>query len=843
MLRLYTWALRDWDASATVNPLAEMEQLYHARLARLRQDAAALLARWYRRRREDIAACAPAKRELGRRWRRREAKEARRREEEEARRAADAERRAQLEAARRAREQQARRAREAEAEHRFHGHRLRALQRVRALAPGLAARVPPLTHTHRPPASQVWAVLCAEARWPGAARRRTRETATLWMAAAAEWVETRRRLHAAAATIQRGARCMLGRTLARRERRAAERREKLARQAMARARSQTLARAFQAWFTRWRIWRHVRGLMERGAASLVHRVFSAWKEAAARGVRARTAAALRLQCWARTCAARRELARRASSRRRRLDEAEAAATRARREREAVLQMQQWLRNRKRFAAARARRERLRQARHQRRIASLQHAWSSWMQARRALRAEIHGSAVARHEAQRVARSCLRAWREHTARGVSARAASALHVQRVWRGRCGRRRVRRARARHNAAVAIQSVFRACLARRAAAELRSNDEQWRWARHWAAVSVQRICRGCLGRRRADHLRARHLLRAAVDGDADSLRAAFLRGEDLFVVDGNGWNALMLAAASGSKRAVKVCLRNGIDPNCQDVRLRPALRMLPVLILPPPFSHFQRAGRSVLHQLCDEAPSSEGEAVLAYVLSKGGNPEVPDQEGNTPLALACSRGRIRYAAILLHMGASVDAPGRRGRAPLHLAACQARHQTLCRLLLQMGAHASPRDHEGRAPMHVLAERGGLTMLGVLTEAIGQRAATLSGASREADPRQAMQVAQVARRQAVVACVNAVDPEGRSPLHYAAAAGQRAVCAALLEYGADVDHQDAKGCVALHYAVAEGHVAVVHVLCEGDASVRPCVCAPPCPPRTRQHARPHLA
>lgn len=211
-----------------------------------------------------------------------------------------------------------------------------------------------------------------------------------------------------------------------------------------------------------------------------------------------------------------------------------------------------------------------------------------------------------------------------------------------------------------------------------------------------------------------------------------------------------------------------------------------------------------------------------MLAYVVSKGGNPEVPDQAGDTPLALACSRGHVRYAAVLLHMGAAADTPGRRGRTPLHLAACTVEHKTLCRLLLQMGANASPRDDEGRTPMHVLAERGRLTMLGVLVEAIGQRAAALSGASGEADPRRAMEVAQAARSRAVVACVNAVDPQGRSPLHYAAAAGQGLLCAALLEYGTEADHQDARGCVALHYAVAEGHIETVHNLCGGDTSVR---------------------
>jgi ankyrin repeat protein len=105
--------------------------------------------------------------------------------------------------------------------------------------------------------------------------------------------------------------------------------------------------------------------------------------------------------------------------------------------------------------------------------------------------------------------------------------------------------------------------------------------------------------------------------------------------------------------------------------------------------------RTGESALHILV----KTRNLGWIAFLLARGARPDIIDNDGATPLALAAQLGWIEGAAQLLAGRASVDLPNRRGETPLILAV-QARQVPLqeriaiVRLLLSQGADPTKQD-----------------------------------------------------------------------------------------------------------------------------------------------------
>lgn len=97
----------------------------------------------------------------------------------------------------------------------------------------------------------------------------------------------------------------------------------------------------------------------------------------------------------------------------------------------------------------------------------------------------------------------------------------------------------------------------------------------------------------------------------------------------------------------------------------------------------------GEGALHTLVRGRDSNW----LAFLLGKGAKPDLPNKDGNSPLALAAQIGWEEGADLLLRAGASVDASNGRGETPLILAV-QKRDPAMVRLLLSRGANAKRTD-----------------------------------------------------------------------------------------------------------------------------------------------------
>ena len=164
--------------------------------------------------------------------------------------------------------------------------------------------------------------------------------------------------------------------------------------------------------------------------------------------------------------------------------------------------------------------------------------------------------------------------------------------------------------------------------------------------------------------------------------SLLRAFRRGEG-FVVDGDGNSALHKAASSGSKRIIKLCLRNGHDINARN-----------------------NDGETALHLIA--SASYLGQEVLAdYLITKGAKVDLQNNNGETPLLVASQLGHDECVDIFIDCNANLLAVDFNGYTALHMAVAYNRTETV-KLLLQKGADANAKDNEGITALHDAAGKG---------------------------------------------------------------------------------------------------------------------------------------
>ena len=175
---------------------------------------------------------------------------------------------------------------------------------------------------------------------------------------------------------------------------------------------------------------------------------------------------------------------------------------------------------------------------------------------------------------------------------------------------------------------------------------------------------------------------------------------------------------------------------------------------------------------------------------MLDKGADVNQAYKDGATPLHLACSRGHLDVARLLLEKGAEVNRPDKDGRTPL-LIACSRGHVEVVSLLLDKGAEVDRAvekgDWKGTTPLFAACCNGHVDLARLLLE-------------KGAD-------------------VNQADKDGRTPLHLACAAGHLNAARLLLDKGADVNKADKDGRTPLIVACQNGNVALA---------------PPPIPPRS---------
>jgi ankyrin repeat protein len=183
----------------------------------------------------------------------------------------------------------------------------------------------------------------------------------------------------------------------------------------------------------------------------------------------------------------------------------------------------------------------------------------------------------------------------------------------------------------------------------------------------------------------------------------------------------------------------------------------------------------GMSVLHAVCHGG-------LMRFVpdlVSRFGDVDVKDRNGQTPLYHACQGGHLDVFEYLVSVRVDTEGVSEPGETILH-AACEGGNLAIVRALLDMGLDVKTLDRFGMAPLGCACKGAGLDVVSLLVE---------HGAD-----------------------VNAKTTKEETPLHFASRRGDVEIVRCLHEHGAVLDVADSFSplCEALY----SGHVGVAEYL-----------------------------
>ena len=114
--------------------------------------------------------------------------------------------------------------------------------------------------------------------------------------------------------------------------------------------------------------------------------------------------------------------------------------------------------------------------------------------------------------------------------------------------------------------------------------------------------------------------------------------------------------------------------------------------------------------------------------WIMQEGGNPNIADNTGATPLIRATEIGFIEGVEALIAGGANVDVANRTGETPL-IAAVHTRNIPLMQVLLRAGANPDRTDNAGRSARMYASERIAGDRVRAVIEELGQSASQREG------------------------------------------------------------------------------------------------------------------
>ncbi len=211
-----------------------------------------------------------------------------------------------------------------------------------------------------------------------------------------------------------------------------------------------------------------------------------------------------------------------------------------------------------------------------------------------------------------------------------------------------------------------------------------------------------------------------------------------------------------------------------------------------LQPDLSLQDNQGRTALLQAMFTCP-----ALAPELFCEKNSFNVPDNNGDTPLAIAIRTDQLDWAQTLIAGGAELNRKDKLGMAPVHWAALSANPQIQA-LLLEPGADLLLKDKHGSTPLHILLNRGSPGLAKTLVE---KRSLPGDIADEMGNTLLDLAIKKGLDDTALLLIKNSerLDQQemgtGSTALHLAAQAGDQKIVAALLNSGASKNIRDWKG------------------------------------------------
>ena len=313
------------------------------------------------------------------------------------------------------------------------------------------------------------------------------------------------------------------------------------------------------------------------------------------------------------------------------------------------------------------------------------------------------------------------------------------------------------------------------------------------------------------------------AVSEGQLEIVELLLNRGADVDSHDG-GRTPLQLAVYSGQPEIVHALLDSGADIDSDPevasetplyLALMDGVEGEVVLALLERGSEFTD---EIALFLDDHTPShfrgwggdfglsaSKVENILRVLLLSGASSDTDarDESGASPLHRAASRGHTELVIAWLNLDAKIDARDVDYQTPLHKAVEQG-HTEAAVELLEHGANPEARDKEGLTPLPLAVLRGDYETTNALLENGANAEFRYKNGITPLHAAATLDDCEIARTmmEDYEADINAIDSDGRTPLHYSMISGRSATARLLIERGADILAEDDFGKTPLDYA-----------------------------------------
>jgi ankyrin repeat protein len=306
----------------------------------------------------------------------------------------------------------------------------------------------------------------------------------------------------------------------------------------------------------------------------------------------------------------------------------------------------------------------------------------------------------------------------------------------------------------------------------------------------------------------------------------------------------------------RPKKPAPRQGRDPVNDDLKPKPqaAPGFNSTFIRYPDKVTDEQSGRTVL---IDAILAGDAEKI-GKLLEAGASPNKTTKDGKSPLHYAVRLGYFDGVNLLLEAGAQVNPRDKNLATPLFDAISSPQPLNMIALLLEAGANADIPDSDGKIPLHTAAESAPVSVIHQLIEATGnpnrpdargyqplhracekntvdavqailfERVAVFSSCM---DGDTCLHIATARTDSTAVAdylltteaaqLVNAVNLNGRSPLHLAVLHKHEDLVNKMLDAGAHINLPDTQGFTPLHEAAEANNLHMAQLLISRGADV----------------------